>query len=282
MGLLFDHGCDAFTTGMQTLIFAKCSMTGGGPIVLITVIMVQMPFFMATLEEYYVGALYLPIGNGVSDGSIFLIAAACGIGYFGSEAFASLVEVPYFGVEMKFCHQCYYAICFTQVFFVLSKLIEIGKAYFKPFKKGEDYREPVEFLPLLKQMTAYLSVVGSYFVFCVQNGAGLEEEAPLLIALLFSWIQVHLTMNVMLCHITRTKFEPLNNLYLFHMAYLISALAAHHCFHADPALIRLSFYCFGAVTILAQWHFICGLFFDLSQALELSIFTVPATKHKNK
>jgi len=35
---------------------------------------VGQSFYFCTLEEYYIGGLYLGVGNGVTDGSILLIS----------------------------------------------------------------------------------------------------------------------------------------------------------------------------------------------------------------
>lgn len=40
-------------------------------------------FHFSTLEEYYVGGLYLGVGNGVTDGSVALIALFAYCGYAG-------------------------------------------------------------------------------------------------------------------------------------------------------------------------------------------------------
>jgi len=45
-------------------------------------------FHFATLEEYYVGTLRLPVCNGVSDGSVFLIGIFIATGIFGNEFWA--------------------------------------------------------------------------------------------------------------------------------------------------------------------------------------------------
>ena len=42
-----------------------------------------IPFYFATLEEYYTGALYLPTFNGVSDGSVLIIGVDIATGIMG-------------------------------------------------------------------------------------------------------------------------------------------------------------------------------------------------------
>jgi len=44
-------------------------------------------FFMTTLEEYYLGTLYLPPCNAVSDGSIIIIVGFLTAGFTGNNVF---------------------------------------------------------------------------------------------------------------------------------------------------------------------------------------------------
>lgn len=44
-------------------------------------------FHFATLEEYYVGGLFLPIGNAISDGSLIYYIVMLIPAFFGNEIF---------------------------------------------------------------------------------------------------------------------------------------------------------------------------------------------------
>lgn len=73
LGLLMDHGCDAFNTiiGSVSVATAVCAgPTWKSWIVLMTAVIV---FFMNTWEEYYRGALILPIINGANEGILVAI-----------------------------------------------------------------------------------------------------------------------------------------------------------------------------------------------------------------
>jgi hypothetical protein len=100
-----------------------------------------MPFHFATLEEYYVGGLWLPVMNGVTDGSAVLIAINIIIGITGSEWWA--IERNFLGVTARFSHFCFFAVFAIQVFAVLRNLFEMIKAYRNPVENPEHYREPV-------------------------------------------------------------------------------------------------------------------------------------------
>jgi len=44
-------------------------------------------FYFSTLEEYYIGGLYLGVGNGVTDGSAPIIALFIYCGMYGNDLF---------------------------------------------------------------------------------------------------------------------------------------------------------------------------------------------------
>lgn len=163
LGLLFDHGCDAFTCGLLSLMFAKITLVGEGIMPFVTVVMSQTPFFFATLEEYYTGALFLPVGNGVTDGSGFLIAINILTGYFGHEPW--LTKIPIFGFEIQASHLAFIIITGLQVLTCMQNMKEILSAFFKPVQKGEIYREKVEIVQLFKQTVAFLAIIFSYALF---------------------------------------------------------------------------------------------------------------------
>lgn len=73
LGMLFDHGCDAFSVGAQVLIYTRFIQVGDNFISPFLVFACVANFHFATLEEYYLGELTLPVCNGVSDGSVAII-----------------------------------------------------------------------------------------------------------------------------------------------------------------------------------------------------------------
>jgi len=65
LGMLFDHGIDAYTIGIQVLMMAK--LTQMGNLGLFFVFGSCMDFYVCTLQEYYQGGLFLPFGNAITD-----------------------------------------------------------------------------------------------------------------------------------------------------------------------------------------------------------------------
>ncbi len=83
LGLIFDHGCDAMTVGIQTLIFMRILQVGDNLIANYQLIGSYFAFHLATLEEYYVGTMIMPRFNQISDGSVVIIGAAIVTGCIG-------------------------------------------------------------------------------------------------------------------------------------------------------------------------------------------------------
>ena len=85
LGLIFDHGCDAFSCGFQALIALRTMQCGNNFLAYMMVVLSMAAFHFATLEEYYVGTLKLPVCNAVSDGSLLLIIMYLVTGVLGNE-----------------------------------------------------------------------------------------------------------------------------------------------------------------------------------------------------
>jgi hypothetical protein len=66
------------------MIFMRLLQTGDNLIAVIMFVGIYSAFHFATLEEYYVGTLHLPIFNGVSDGSVLIIAISFVTGCLGN------------------------------------------------------------------------------------------------------------------------------------------------------------------------------------------------------
>lgn len=97
VGLMFDHGCDSFTTAILTMMMGKMMQVGNGPIVMWMLLASTQSFYFCTLEEYYIGGLYLGNFNGVTDGSALLIGIFFATGIFGNEMWLTPIDVPNYG-----------------------------------------------------------------------------------------------------------------------------------------------------------------------------------------
>jgi len=85
LGLIFDHGCDAFSTGFQALVALRALQCGNNFLSYLFVVLSMAAFHFSTLEEYYVGTLELPVCNAVSDGALLIIVMYLVTGVLGNE-----------------------------------------------------------------------------------------------------------------------------------------------------------------------------------------------------
>ena len=221
LGLLFDHGCDAFTCGLQAFIFAKITLVGEGVYPQIAVYLAQTGFFFATLEEYYTGALYLYVGNGVTDGSALLIGINLVTAYYGSEFW--LAQVPF--VEMQLSHFFFWMIVVMCFMMSLQNMRGIMVAFSKPIEKEEFYREKVDLVTLFRQTVAYLGIIFAYALFANLQPQILRTETNLMFAISFSFMGVHMAMSTMLAHLTQQTLTATNKLYYLNIGSLAAMLA---------------------------------------------------------
>ena len=84
LGLLFDHGCDAFSVGFVIMTTSKVLEVDDSNFNFFYIFGGVALFYYTTLEEYYVGGLHLQIGNGVTDGSFPVIVGLIVLGFTGN------------------------------------------------------------------------------------------------------------------------------------------------------------------------------------------------------
>lgn len=85
LGLIFDHGVDSFSTGLQALMILRVMQCGNNLLAYALLISAMAAFHFATLEEFYVGALHLPVCNAVSEGSVIIVGTYLVSGILGND-----------------------------------------------------------------------------------------------------------------------------------------------------------------------------------------------------
>ena len=118
LGLLFDHGCDAFTAGFQTLMALKLLQVGNNSYILLGLLAPLMGFYFEIIHQYYTGKLVLGVGNGVTDGSVLMYGLYIFSGIKGNEVFKYVIKVGSF--SMPFNILFLYLIAFWQLIAVIS------------------------------------------------------------------------------------------------------------------------------------------------------------------
>lgn len=100
------------------MMIMKVIQLGNGGLVMFTLLGSTQSFYFSTLEEYYIGGLYLGVGNGVTDGSAPIIALFIYCGIFGNDFFKS--EVTSMG-GLTVAQLMGYTLIITQFIAVLMK-----------------------------------------------------------------------------------------------------------------------------------------------------------------
>jgi len=113
---------------------------------------------------------------------------------------------------------CFYVVFTLALFTVLKNFYEISKAYRFPVHNQEHYREPVTVSLLVQQVAAFFLLV---FIFSALYHSITKQLTELngstaylsLYCLHFSFVLTHMSMNIMLSHLTRHKYRPWNGIF---------------------------------------------------------------------
>jgi hypothetical protein len=79
------------------MMIAKMMQVGNGPVILWIMLAVTQSFHFCTLEEYYIGGLFLGPFNGVTDGSAGIIGIFIATGITGNAFWATQATLPLVG-----------------------------------------------------------------------------------------------------------------------------------------------------------------------------------------
>lgn len=99
LGLLFDHGCDAFATVLQALISLRCMQVGNNLFAYAVIVTLMASFYYATLEQYYVGTMRLPMINAVSEGTVIGTGVYIFTGIYGNAIWVTpCLDITWVGI----------------------------------------------------------------------------------------------------------------------------------------------------------------------------------------
>lgn len=87
---------------MMTIMIAKLMYVGNSGLLMAGLIATTQSFHFSTLEEYYTGGLFLGIGNGVTDGSVLIIAIFLASGIFGNQIFDTKMAIGSGDMNLEF------------------------------------------------------------------------------------------------------------------------------------------------------------------------------------
>lgn len=181
LGHFFDHGCDALNVTFAGLTFALTAQFGWSLWTTVLLLFVgMMPFFFATLEEYFSGALVLREINGPNEGLLLMQLLTWLTAIWGPAFWKRLVVVPVFPSSIFSKHICLP----SAVISILSSggYLEIALSrsewsmYHEMLRNRRAVALPLNRLFFLFTLLPVLPTVISNFITIFRNGSQLSES----------------------------------------------------------------------------------------------------------
>lgn len=155
LGLLFDHGMDSFTMGLQAMVMTKCFQVGDNMQSIIAVLAPCASFHFSTLEEYYTGGLFLGPFNGVTDGSAVIYLVFFFMAIVGNEFWVWPVANAGTPNEIRFVDLVVFLNVVIQAVVIILCLKAVFDHQRKPLAEGEVTGEPLNNKDLVVQIVGY-------------------------------------------------------------------------------------------------------------------------------
>ena len=206
LGMVFDHGCDAINAGIGAInLLVVLGIVSSGEwdsfLVLSAFASPFVPFYVATWEEYYTGALVLPIINGPAEGVLMGVFISIISGFLGSAWWIRENEFLLALEWMPLKRPGDLVGWFSLVGVIVTCVSQIGNVLFLQFKKGRSLIHPLQDLLPFVFLAAGTHVL-------VSTKHSFLTEAPLLTMGAVSSIFVEQVVSLMLAHMTHSPYIP--------------------------------------------------------------------------
>ncbi len=208
LGMVFDHGCDAINAGVGAinLLVVLGIVSGSGSawdpfLVLSAFASPFVPFYVATWEEYYTGALVLPIINGPAEGVLMGVGISLVSGVLGPS---------WWGQEHAFLQSLDWLPCkrpgdliggFSLVGVVVTCVFQIAGVLLAQYRQGRSVLQPVQ------DLLPFVVLSGGTYLLVKANHEFLTD-APLLTMGAVSCIFVEQVVSLMVAHMTHSSYVP--------------------------------------------------------------------------
>ena len=84
LGCILDHGSDSVTVVVSTINMTRIMAPGNNLLCILAQNIGTFPFFFAHVEAYFIGGVFLPEINGISEGSFVYMAICLHVAIFGN------------------------------------------------------------------------------------------------------------------------------------------------------------------------------------------------------
>jgi len=269
LGLLFDHGIDSLNNGLLIInilcMFRTCSKWSHTRSFL-AFFGCQLPFVFTTWEEFFIEALYLPVINGPTEGLIVQSVFCFYQAYLGegADAFWSqdIFGSPLFDYVLA-------GFMFLGILTLSSSFHNVMKTRRKGFLRRNAFGACI---PLLLGMI--LTTFISFY-----PDTSIIDVAPRLFFSFLSIIFANLSIHLQLAHIQHMTFYPWRKTFIVPLIILACnnvLRAAGYYIISLELLLKICL--IGALISLSKMIF--SVIVEVSQALDINVFTVPCGKGK--
>lgn len=277
LGLLFDHGIDAFNVilgGVPVAASLQMGPTWRAPAI---VLAAKVSFFFGTWEEYYTGVLYLPPFNGPNEGLLIVMCV-----HFYNAIFTPAIWTQPFPWYPELSNNTVFLICTCAgtVINAIANIIGVCTHIRRNPQKGFTVQGA---LSTLVPFGTFMTIVG---VWLVISPAGIVARYPNMCLWGVGLICCKLVMHMMLAHLCSAQFSLMRKTLV--PIFLISAHASLQCVTGflpkpncieplmeEEAIATIFFY----LSLITYAHMVYNLVQEIKVILGIYCFTVkPGTE----
>jgi ethanolaminephosphotransferase len=206
LGELFDHGCDALNCSFGSLVYSAALGMGHSYRSAVFFLLVVIPFFFSTWEEYHTGVLYLGYINGPTEGLIVacllqLLSAIAGPEWWTQDlrdlfenSVPSFIPKGWTSADILLVAMAF-SVCTLHVPASLYNVYEACK------------RREISFLSTLSQLYSLaIYTLCAYFWLASPHSYILEDQHFILFELTLGIVFGRVATKIILAHLTKMKF----------------------------------------------------------------------------
>lgn len=195
LGMLFDHGCDSITTFFLSIILCSIMKLNSGFWYGLFWFFIAFPFFMCTWEQNITGFLYLPVINGVSEGSLLALIAMIFTGIMGQDFW--VIEVVTLNSYTYHINEV--LIIGLSIFSILTFAFSLRTVIIK--NKEKAINSISDFIVIS------IMFISMMIVLSLHNNSDILKNKPKLIIYLYGFMFGKLLIHLMIAHIAHSPYE---------------------------------------------------------------------------
>ena len=268
MGMLFDHGCDAYTSTIIMINLGKIFQVGNNPYALFAVMIVTVPFYFATLESYYIGGVFLPEVNAVTDGWIIYLLVCVFSAFVGYEW---LISPVFLGLRLA---------QLGGVLFIPFAIIFATLNIYEIFYRSDRVRD-YDFEEVCRAVWLVILIILTIFLNSILTpGDILQTPVPvlylfgLLIIRPIIFMQLYLVTGQPLLLWRRTAF------FTVVVLWIVTIVGGYYEFEYWHLLVM--YITLIAINALAALHMIYFTLIELGNILDIDVFSIARQQQKHE